>query len=65
MSFYVLSWLINFAILLHSLQRENSEDNEDEKKEGDNDENASVIDDEVCSCSWILCCDIVYNSSYP
>lgn len=41
--------MINFAILLHSLQRENSEDNEDEKKEDDNDENASVIDDEVCS----------------
>lgn len=38
-------------MLLHSLQRENSEDNEDEKKEDDNDENASVIDDEVCSCS--------------
>lgn len=46
MSFYVLSSLINFAILLHSLQREN---NEDDKKEDDNDENASVIDDEVCS----------------
>lgn len=38
--------MINFAILLHSLQRENKEDG---KKEDDNDENASVIDDEVCS----------------